>query len=143
MIERYILSNPSNMVHICFDFFEDYQIQGKAYSSTQMNPIEFHDISELVVQIDNLFNQNGKPLPFEEIRSFTKKPPSASYQYNLPKYHDYHELQQILGKTITVDIVVLSRRKASWQGILFYNDKEVKFSDALELIKEITNLLIL
>lgn len=131
------------MIHICFDSFKDYQLQGKAYNSSQMEPIEFRDISDLVIQIDNLFNKNGKPLSFEEIRSFTKVKHTSSYQYKLPTYHNFQELQKYLGMAITVDIVVISRRKASWQGILFYEGREVNFNDVLELIKEITNLLIL
>ena len=33
------------------------------------------------------------------------------------------------------DIVVKSRRQATWQGSLFFDNQEIEFQDVLEMIK--------
>lgn len=129
------------MVHLCIDHCLDCQIQGRAYNNTIKEEIIFNDIHELVLKVDSIFNTNGNPLSFEEKRSFSKKINSQVYQHKPILYNDYLDFMNYHGTIATFDIVVLTRMKSSWQGILFYQEQSIEFKDVLELIKIIIELL--
>ena len=140
-MDRYTRSMPYNMIHLCIDEFNDYKIKGKAYNPTLQQPIVFDDIDDAFIQLDNVFNKNGNPLASQSIRSFTKKEKEASYQHKPPVYVNYDELLVYTGEVKTLDIVVKSRRKATWQGLVIVEEKTYPFQTLLELMKIITEMI--
>lgn len=129
------------MVHLCIDQCQDCKLQGRAYNNTIKGEINFRDIHELVLKVDSIFNVNGNPLAFEEKRSFHKENNTQVYQYKPVLYNNYQDFTKLYGVIATLDIVVLTRMKSSWQGVLFYQEQTIEFQDVLELIKIIIDLL--
>lgn len=72
-MERYIKSTSHNMIHLCVDKVQDYQIQGVVYNNTLEEPFQFTDIHNLVLNIDKIFDQNGNPQSSQIKRSFQNK----------------------------------------------------------------------
>lgn len=133
-MERYMKSMPYNMLRLCIDECEDYHIKGRIYNPTLTNPIYFHDVNEAFLQADHIFNKNGNPLAAQSIRSFQGKEEVSSFRFEPPICIAYRELLNFKGQQITFDILVKSRRKATWQGILFYQGESIVYDTILDLI---------
>ena len=77
-----------------------------------------------------------------EARSFQKKAETTSH-YKAPKsVVSDEEILEKKGKYFTVDVIVQSRRKAGWQGIVCQPDGRMidRFESELELLKLLTKL---
>lgn len=140
-MERYILSKPYNMIHLCIHQYNEYIIKGVAYNNTVSESIPFHDINNLILQMDFIFDRNGNPQASRQTRSFQSDSEGYSYQNKPRMCCPYEDLLQYQGDIITLDIIVLSRRQSSWQGKIFYGQKEIDFQSALEMIKFINQLI--
>lgn len=139
-MKRYMKSMPYNMIHLCIDRYDGYQISGRAYTPTLDYYIDFADLNELFLKLDHVFDKNGNPVASQSMRSFQKPEKAGKYQASPKVVKDYMELLGESGKELNVDIVVKSRRKSSWQGILFYQEEGVAFDTILELIHKILEL---
>lgn len=70
--------------------------------------------------MDALFDQTGYPQSFQEKRSFKKvSAPNAAYRGVPATDVMYQDMQQYCGEIATLDVLVESRRNASWQGRVF------------------------
>lgn len=141
MIETYMRSKPFNMIHLCIDEYKDFIIKGVAYNTTENEKIVFHDIQKLIIKMDQIFDRNGNPQAAREMRTFQSEDEFFSYQNAPHMYTTYEDVIKHRGKIITLDIVVLSRRQSSWQGKVFYDNEELEFKNALQMIKIIVKLL--
>ena len=127
---------PINGVRICIDR-EGETLAGRAYSKMTEAEIKFKSSSQMLLKVDSLFDQCGYPQRFMEARSFRKNAVTASrFQAPKPVVSDAEILEK-RGKCCTVDVIVQSRRKAGWQGIVCRMDGRMidRFESELELLK--------
>lgn len=137
-MDRYMNSHSFNMVHLCINEYNGYNISGEAYNNTIKNRIVFSDIKDLILKIDMIFDNNGNPISSKEKRSFKEKPSkSHSYQNKPIILNDYKEFLDNNGKLGSIDIIVITRLFSNWQGIIFYNGKQENFSDVVEMIDKV------
>ena len=132
---------PINGIRICFDH-EGETLAGRAYSKMTEAEIKFESSSQMLLEVDRLFDQCGYPQRFMEARSFQKKAETTSH-YKAPKsVVSDEEILEKKGKYFTVDVIVQSRRKAGWQGIVCQPDGRMidRFESELELLKLLTKL---
>ncbi|MEG0365256.1 MAG: hypothetical protein RR585_00365 [Coprobacillus sp.] len=138
-MDRYIKSSAFNMIHLCIDEYTEYSMKGRAYNNTIKEVVEFNDIQELFLKLDDIFDKNGNPFSSEEKRSFKKEITKETVYQNKPEtlkeYHEFLEFDGILG---SLDFVVKTRLYSNWQGIIFYNDQQESFNDVVDLIEKIS-----
>ncbi|MBM6930856.1 hypothetical protein H5999_07300 [[Clostridium] spiroforme] len=70
-MDKYIRSMPFNMMHLCIDDYIDYQIIGSLYN-TSSEMMKFSDISDIILEMEHIFNRNGNPQSSQLTRSFQK-----------------------------------------------------------------------
>lgn len=127
---------PANGFRICVDT-EEQDMAGRIYSLLVPEVITYSGWNELFLKMDAVFDRVGYPQAFQEKRSFTGGTKAASYQGS-PKLLQPHEaVTHERGLLWTVDVVVISRRDASWQGIVYDLDRQElgQFDGELGLMK--------
>ena len=89
------------------------------------------------MKMDAVFDQVGYPQAFQEKRSFTGGTKAASYQGSPKRLQPQEAVTHERGQLWTVDVVVISRRDASWQGIVYDLDRQElgQFDGELGLMK--------
>ena len=114
-MDKYIRSMSFNMIHLCIDDYENYKIKGRAYNNTRQEVICFNDIDDIFIQFDRIFDDNGQPQASQSSRSFTHPKPLGRYQFRPETYNDYDEFLNEVGKKATLDLVIKSRKRSTWQ----------------------------
>ncbi len=113
---------PPNRFRVCIDD-ATADLLGRIYSPLSESELKFVEFRELILQMDALFDRTGYPQSFQEKRSFKKAiVPNAAYRGVPITDVTYQEMQQYHGELATLDILVESRRNASWQGLVFSLD---------------------
>lgn len=127
-----------NSIRVCVDSVNNGNLSGRFYSKMSSDPISFSSIAKLLLGADKLFDLRGYPQNFEEKRSFTKqKVWSGKYSVPSALLDDETVLAQ-RGLLFTFDILVQSRHRAGWQGIIVNLEGEaVEFQSELELLESI------
>lgn len=140
-MDKYIRSMSFNMIHLCIDDYENYKIKGRAYNNTRQEVICFNDINDIFIQFDRIFDDNGQPQASQSSRSFTHPKPLGRYQFRPETYNDYDEFLNEVGKKATLDLVIKSRKRSTWQGIIIYNGQEIAFVSILEMLNYVISFI--
>ena len=108
---------PLSGLRVCIDNAENGEISGVFYSPMDEKRYEVHGIEEFVLAAEEVFNEHGYPQAYMIGRTFLKKRKDAGRYMGKPKAvcSDACILSHT-GNLATCDVVVESRRKASWQG---------------------------
>ncbi|NCB92775.1 MAG: hypothetical protein EOM40_09490 [Clostridia bacterium] len=128
-----------NMLRVCIDHQDAFNIAGRFYSPLASAEYVFRDSHELLLKADQLFDQVGYPQAFQHKRSFTEhaEPNNTTYCTSPKTYMDAAQIYAKCGDIATYNIIVLSRAKTNWQGRI--NDAEDhligSFVDALEVLR--------
>jgi len=109
---------PISGVRICIDKLEEGRQQGRIYGIALEGERKFKDISDLVIKIDNCFNEIGRPQPSKILRSFGERESHQPYVGTPKVFHSTAELLQKTGQKCTLDLIMNSRQQAEWQGYL-------------------------
>lgn len=127
---------PANGFRICVDT-EEQDMAGRIYSLLVPEVITYSGWNELFLKMDAVFDQVGYPQAFQEKRSFTGGTKAASYQGSPKLLQPYEAVTHERGLLWTVDVVVISRRDTSWQGIVYDLDRQElgQFDGELGLMK--------
>ena len=112
---RHIFS--ANMIRLCIDGY-DVDIKGRIYSKMNEDPVVFDNCCEMLMKADEIFERVGYPQAYCESRSFGIE--TAKGHYNLPGVPliKDEDMQKQEGQLCTLDVLIRSRRQASWQGII-------------------------
>ena len=98
----------------------------------------FGDTPGLLLLIDQLLDQIGKPQATRRSRSFRENSGTTAggFCLNPPRYHTSEEIRELKGECKTVDIQIITRLHSSWQGFVYNSEGEVsgKFSSDLQLL---------
>lgn len=127
---------PANGFRICVDT-EEQDMTGRIYSLLVPEVITYSGWNELFLKMDAVFDRVGYPQAFQEKRSFTGGTKAASYQGSPKLLQSYEAVTHERGLLWTVDVVVISRRDTSWQGIVYDLDRQEigQFDGELGLMK--------
>lgn len=134
--ENRIWNAPANAVRICIDRYAE-DIGGRIYSRMKPEPLLFGNCCEMLLKTDSMFDEKGYPQAFKEKRNFFEKRPANTYCAVPELLLDKEELCRQRGACGTVDVIVQSRRRAGWQGIMLRTDgrKMGIFRSEMELLK--------
>ncbi len=129
---------PANSLRICIDSDAAQDFWGKFYSTMNREPVSFRDFGEMIVLADKLFDKRGYPQTFQEKRSFRGTAPGTGH-YAAPEiFLSDEEILAQQGARRTFDILVQSRRRAGWQGVLLGEDGIMReYQSEMDLLKEI------
>lgn len=112
---------------ICVDSYAGDVPKGRFYNPAREGGTAFESLSQLLIGMEDLFNEYQLPQSFAALRSFSApvvRPGSTA-----------EELEQE-GKLATFSVKILFRQNASWQGSVSWLEgkREESFRSALELI---------
>lgn len=133
-----VLIFPMNMARLCIDRYEG-DLSGRVYSKQQKRPLTFSGYGEMLLRMDDMFDRSGYPQAFQERRSFRQEPKKKEQhrlQRPLKEYLNDSEMQKQKGIIRTLDVVVQSRRRSGWQGLLMDPERTrtVPFRSEMELL---------
>ncbi len=126
---------PANALRVCIDEYNG-DLKGRMYSKMCEKVMMFENCGEMFLRADELFDECGYPQTFQEKRNFVKKKNAGHYARPQIRLND-EEIMKQSGRCRTVDIVVLSRRRAGWQGIII-GQGEIparEFQSEMDLLK--------
>ncbi len=129
---------PLNGLRLCIDEISDEDARGSFYSPMDERQISFRGFEEFLLKADRLFNRHGYPQAFLEARSFKTVKPEDNRYGGMPRaVRGYEELVQHTGRRATFNVLIQSRRHATWQGVVLTGEGEMlaAYNDVLELIE--------
>ena len=137
-----------NLICVCIDDNKDADYQGLIYHQYADEPISFNGIADMILEMENLFDEWDFPQRGLAERKFDKKkenhkrpvPETEDDKLKIEIISDTHGVRNVQnkkGKLGTFVIQVVFRQDASWQGhvICQEENKKLDFNSALELIK--------
>lgn len=125
-----------NSFRLCIDTINDSHWSGRVYSLLLKQKINFNDLTEMVLMVDQVFDHNDYPKAYQTKRSFNQDDSNKNNEKLKVKYDlDLFALKK--GKLKTYDIIVTSRQHTSWQGIVKNEAGQIikKFNSDLKLIE--------
>lgn len=125
-----------NSLRVCIDRYDDVKMGGRAYSPLQSEVIEFEDFMEMIAQADKLFDEKGYPQSYQNKRMFDGESQRSSFVMKPLVLRETKDIIGQQGKIGTFDILVVSRRHATWQGSLKDQKGNIigDFEDILQII---------
>lgn len=131
---------PLNGLRVCIDSMEGGEIRGFFYTPLDRESHEAHGFEDFVLKADHLFDKYGYPQAFVSGRSFGGGSLEGNHYRGMPEaVLTDEEILAHRGKYATCDIVVESRRNATWQGIV--GDSRGKVLDRFEGVLDIMKIL--
>ena len=126
---------PVNAIRVCIDEC-DGDLKGRIYSKMCAKALMFENCGEMFLRADELFDECGYPQTFQEKRNFLEQKSPGRYARPQVRLND-EEIMKQSGRCRTVDIIVQSRRRAGWQGVIMGQDgmPSTRFQSELELLK--------
>lgn len=134
-IQHAINISAPNLVNICVDESFSGEISGRMYHCYQSDPVLFSNLVQLLRIMEKLFDDIQFPQSATKSRSFFDA--NMQIQKEKIKLADQKEIIQWTGGKSTFIIIVQFRQNSTWQGELYWVEKEEKqyFSSTLDLIK--------
>ena len=129
-----------NLVSICIDEVRDGDAAGRLYHYYQAAPILFRGLSEMVLTMDQFYDDLRYPQAEMEERRFSGKAKSEGGR-QMKKVQNAAEMTEHKGDLATFVVHVQYRQNATWQGKVVWTDtkQESHFRSALELMKLMDN----
>lgn len=132
---------PSTAIRVCVDDISGSRISGRAYCAQLDDVFCFNDMGELILGMEDMFDERGYPDAFQIKRSFIKKNENTlSIEERLLRQAEMRakcNISQSMGKHATFLVYVMSRRNSSWQGRVEWIDEGgiTSFNSALEFLR--------
>lgn len=123
---------------ICVNSHGDGKMGGYLYNQFLPERFVFHDVVQLIEEMDNIFNTISFPQAFLSTRTFgDKKTIKSPFQKEGVRYMPQKDMINEQGKKGTFMVSVQFRQNATWQGTIVWMDEEKKqhFRSALEMLK--------
>ncbi|MBQ8821090.1 MAG: hypothetical protein IJZ82_00430 [Lachnospiraceae bacterium] len=118
----------------------DGKICGFFYSPLDKEAYEAHGFEDFVLKADHLFDKYGYPQAYVTGRSFQEEQPDENHYRGMPKaVRTVEEILSFRGEYATCDIVVESRKNATWQGIV--GDGHGRMIGRFECVLDITKII--
>jgi len=133
---------PLSCLRICIDQAQDGEIRGSFYSPMDREKHVANGFEEFMLKAEQIFNDHDYPQAFLVGRSFQDKAKDETlYQGKPLAARSDVEMDAFVGLVATYDVIVESRRKASWQGYVRDVDGQTlgEFNGILELAEIINS----
>ena len=136
------LNNSS--LRICVDRVTGCAVGGRVFGRRLTAPILFDDLSSLALRLDWVFDQQNFPQAFQRSRTFLRE---SGWEENIVgDLSDGMSEEQVnaqYGEIATFEILMVSRRNSSWQGMVDWLDGRERqtFFGYLELLRLINDRL--
>lgn len=107
----------NSYLRFCIDYAHDHEIRGRLFSQRFTHPVEFTDLSDLGLFLEEVFDLQKYPQAFQSARTIVKHKSDMSCVVTVPGDGMAPSVvREAHGTVATFDIVVTSRRSSSWQG---------------------------
>ena len=141
-IQKFILFAP-NLINVCIDSVREGDLEGQLWQPYDVRPQIFIGMTDMLLQMDELYNRWNYPQRAMDSRTFLKET-VATQPLNIRKGDSRMNIQRIQdkrGQQGTFIVQVQYRQNATWQGQVLWAEKNKKeyFRSALELIRMIDN----
>jgi hypothetical protein len=127
---------------LCVDGLEADIAAGTIRSFCVKEPVPFHGLDDLLLQLDRLLDETGQAGRWMELRHLTVRKADTDAHTEPPArrtpYYARQTLDTVRGELGTAVIRVFSRRNVSMQGEIRFLDRkgaEISFRSALELLQ--------
>jgi len=129
-------------VLICLDEYNEGEMSGRIYSVSETEPDHFTSAVTLVKRISKIFDEGNGPQSTMRVRGFYKN--KTNNEKNSNRSGDRNQLEMgkniaakinARGKQATFRVRIMFRQNASWQGTVYWieKNKEENFRSVLEL----------
>ena len=134
----------SSELRVCVDFVSDGRMSGKVYSMRLSNPIEFSDVNDFILKIEDVLDAQNYPQAFQAKRIFQETPSTATpcVSDDSSERLDEKTVNEMRGKLTTFSVLVTSRLNTSWQGVIDKLDGSDKlaFNSDLQFIQLLSDI---
>lgn len=126
-----------NLVSICVDYVNYPDFGGSIYHSGSSSPVKFDDVVRLTEIMDEFFDSLNIPQAANKPRSFTTSSAELKRHRDEVQVMSVRDVTNQRGKKATFIVHVQYRQNATWQGSVFWAEKNAtrNFRSALELLK--------
>ena len=133
-----------NLISVCIDSVSEGDLEGLLWQPYDVRPQVFIGITDMLLQMDELYNRCNYPQKAMDSRTFLNETVAAQ-PINIRKGDSRMNIQKIQdkrGRKGTFIVQVQYRQNATWQGQVVWAEKNKKeyFRSALELIRMIDNV---
>ncbi len=137
MSDKRIRINAENLVCVCIDKVAGENYNGSFYTKYQKEPQYFQQLDQIILSIEKLLDALKLPRATQKSREFVEKNADESAKIANKKYWTDEEFANIDGNVATFFVLVKYRQKSTWQGEIFWKEKNVmaEFFSELELLK--------
>lgn len=120
-------TGENRRIIVCVDSYAAGILKGR-FCSPRQETEEFCGLSQFLLRVDDLLDEQRHPQAYTEQRSF------SSLLHSSPRGDSSGGFRK--GAAATFDLQILFRQHSSWQGILRWREKgaEQSFRSVLELI---------
>lgn len=137
-MERRSGNREPSTLRICIDKASAAVMEGRVLGMRLSQPIEFSDLGDMMLRVDELLNRQGFPQAYQKARVFLEKPP----QPPIPEDEEGMSEQAVKaarGAVFTCDLLIRTRQNSTWQGAVDWLDGSeiARFFSALELLRMI------
>lgn len=125
---------PKDAVRLCLDYRKDEHFEGTLYSCVSTQGFPFSNFTCFIMMTEEILDYLGRPQSFQERRTFNKKKRRLCFDL-LKIQEDCSFIYEKSGEAATYDIIVTTRQKSDWQGIVKENSQILgEFKSILELM---------
>lgn len=130
-----------NCVTVCVDGASDYRYRGRLYHYYQREPVEFSDLGQMLLLMEDLFDRLNFPRATTSERLFVQRDSGLEQEEKMEKVTNDQEMSSRRGDLGTFTIRVQHRQNSSWQGRVTWmeENKTLNFRSIWELVKLIEN----
>ena len=120
-------------VKVCVYSCDKQEIRGKIYHCSLKEPMDFRGISDMLLKVENIYDDIGFPLATPARRSIN---PGESTVQPLRYYHDFKDFASMEGEKFAFFLKVRYRQNVSWQGSIHFSGdvSSYQFRSVLELM---------
>ena len=130
-------NHMNSYLRFCVNYAHDQEVRGKVFSQRFTHPVEFSDLGNLVLFLEEVFDLQNYPQAFQSTRTIVESKTDLSRVAKEPSDGMTPPVVRAArGSVATFDVLVTSRRSSSWQGsVTWLSDGESQsFSSYLELM---------
>lgn len=95
---------------------------GQVYSRRLEEPFSFADLGDLMVKLERILERQDYPQSAQVIRTFRAGERRPEHPGLPDGGMTWETVRQARGARMTFDLLILSRRRATWQGYIQWSD---------------------